>query len=85
MKNHTIIGICGIVIGVCLTLFLSAIISISTPQKNTGFKMLQYNVEPACINHLQYYAVGDMNGLHAVTPVFTKEGKTLECNFEIGK
>jgi hypothetical protein len=47
--------------------------------------MLQYQVEPACINHVQYYAVGDTEGLHAVTPAFTKEGKTIECNFEQGK
>jgi hypothetical protein len=47
--------------------------------------MLQYKVEPACINGVQYYAVGDGNGLHAVTPVFTKEGKPIECNFEEGK
>jgi hypothetical protein len=72
----------GAVVGVILWYY---IIPPLPTKESTGFKMLQYNVEPACINHVQYYAVGDSEGLHAVTPAFTKEGKTIECNFEIGK
>ncbi len=51
------------------------------PKKDTGFHMYKYNVEPACINHIQYYAVGNTDGLKAITPAFTKDGKVIECNF----
>jgi|GEM_PF-4469278 hypothetical protein len=84
MKEYQIL--IGMFIGAFLGIIMWYYILSPLPiRKSTDFKMLQYQVEPTCINHVQYYAVGDMDGLHAVTPVFTKEGKTVECNFQIGK
>jgi len=78
------IGICCFITGICVGVALFNF-NKSLKSSSTDFKMMQYKVEPACINHIQYYEIGDTHGLHAVTPVFTKEGKTVECNFEIGK
>ena len=84
MKKHTII--LSIAIGVSASLNMGLLITLNQKEIAKGeFKMLQYKVEPACINGVQYYAVGDSSGLHAVTPVFNKDGKVSECNFEIGK
>ncbi len=84
MKKSTIILSATTIMSVSLNAGLLLTLNQKEIAKSE-FKMLQYKVEPACINGVQYYAVGDGSGLHAVTPVFTKDGKTVECNFEQGK
>lgn len=85
MKKTQIV-ILAVAITVSASLNIGLLLTLNQKEIAKGeFKMLQYKVEPACINHVQYYAVGDSTGLHAVTPAFNKEGKTVECNFEIGK
>lgn len=86
MKKSTII--LSIAIGITASFTLGTLLTVNQyllTKKSGAFKMLQYNVEPTCINHVQYYAIGDVDGLHAVAPAFIKDGKTIECNFEQGK